>query len=448
MAVETRYALSREAHIAYQVLSDGELDLLFVPSFMSNIELSLGHSAIGSFMERLARFTRLIQFDRRGNGMSDGAGSASTLEEQLDDVSAVLDGVGSRETAMIAVNEGAALALLYAATYPERVRALVLMTPQARLVSGPGYEWALSAEQRSAAVQVVVEQWGRDSTENPWLVFGGQRPDQRAAMARYQRLAMGPGDAAAALALAGETDVRDVLGSIQCPTLVLRRQGDPFIDERHCRYVAEQVPGAHYVQLSGDGQIWIGDREEAAREIEDFLTGVRPPLPSERVLATVLFTDIVGSTELAGELGDTGWRELLEQHDALLNAEVRAHRGRVVKSLGDGALALFDGPTRALGCAVALGKLMHGLGVSIRAGLHTGECELLADEDVGGIAVHIAARISALAGPDEVLASSTVRDLSVGSPFRLESRGEQRFKGVADPWLVFAVAAESPSRQT
>jgi class 3 adenylate cyclase len=446
MSVETRYALSRGAHVAYHVLGDSDLDLLWVPSFMSNIELSLGSNSMGRFIERIARFTRLIQFDRRGNGMSDGGAGASTLEEQLDDVRAVLEAADAPNPALIAVNEGAALALLYAATYPDAVRALVLMTPQPRLVRGPGYEWALTLEERKAAIDVVVEQWGRDAPENPWLIFGGDRPEQRETMARFQRLAMGPGDAAAVLALASETDVREVLPSIQCATLVLRREGDEFIDERHSAYVAEHVPGARYVQLSGGGQVWVGDREEAAREIEDFLTGVRPAAPSERVLATVLFTDIVGSTELAGRLGDARWRRLIERHDETVRGDVASHRGRVVKSLGDGALALFDGPSRAISCALALQEHLAALDVEIRAGLHTGECELLADGDVGGIAVNIAARISALAGAGEVLVSGTVRDLTVGAPFELENRGEQELKGVQEPWRVFAVAAGGPAR--
>jgi class 3 adenylate cyclase len=439
MSVETRYAVSRGAHIAYQVFGDGELDLLSVPSFMSNIDLMGEQSAFGRFVNRIARFTRLTQFDRRGNGMSDGAPSASTLEEQLDDVSAVLDSVGAKRPAMIAVNEGAALALLYAATYPDVVRALVLMTPQARLVRGPGYEWALSVEQRNEAVRRVLELWGRDTPENPWLVFGGERPENRAAMARYQRLAMGPGDAASVLALAGETDVRDVLASIQCPALVLRREHDAFIDERHSLYVAERVRGARYVQLSGDGQVWVGDPDEAAREIEEFLTGMRPPLPSERVLATALFTDIVESTARAAELGDARWRALLERHDELLRSQVERHRGRTVKSLGDGALALFDGPSRAIECALAVRDALRDLGVSVRAGLHTGECEMLPREDVGGIAVHIAARVAALARAEEVLVSRTVRDLTVGSTFHLLDRGEQELKGVPDRWRVYAV---------
>jgi class 3 adenylate cyclase len=442
MGIETRYALSRGAHIAYQVLGDGEIDLLFVPSFVSNIDLMSSGSAMGRFVARLARFARVIQFDRRGNGMSDGAGSVSTLEDQLEDVRAVIDAAGAEQPAMIAVNEGAALALLYAASCPEDARALVLMTPQVRLVRGPGYEWGLTAEEREARVAEIVAHWGRDSPENPWLIFGGRHPEQRAAMAQFQRLAMGPGDAEATMRLAGEFDVRGVLGSIRTPTLVLRRAHDEFIDERHSRYVAEHVRDARYVTLPGDGPVWVGDRGEVTAEIEGFLTGTRPPAPSERVLATVLFTDIVGSTGLATRLGDAAWRELLVRHDALVGRSVHAHRGRVVKSLGDGALTVFDGPSRGLACAIELRERVAELGVSIRAGLHTGECEMLG-EDLGGIAVHIAARIAALAGSGEVLASGTVRDLSVGSPFAMESRGEQRLKGVADPWRIYAVVRDN-----
>jgi class 3 adenylate cyclase len=442
MDVQTRYARSGDAHIAFQTIGEGEVDLLVVPSFMSNIELGWEQPELGNFLRRSSAFARLIQFDRRGNGMSDGVAGAAPLEEQIDDVRAVLDAAGSRHPVLIAVNEGAALALLFAATHPELARALVLLSPQARLIEGLDYEWALSAEQRAAMIDTVIEHWGSASPANPWMVFGGGKDaEQRTRMARYQRLAMGPGAARAALVLAGQTDVRGVLSSIQCPTLVLRREHDLFIDARHSRYVAEHVPAARYVELSGDGQVWVGDQEEAAREIEGFVTGVRPPLASERVLATVLFTDIVSSTERAGELGDAAWRGLLERHDALVRGEVERHRGRVVKSLGDGALAIFDGPSRAIGCALAVRDGVRGLGLNIRAGLHAGECELLSGEDIGGMAVHISARIAALAGADEVLTSGTVRDLTVGSPFALADRGEYLLKGVPDRWRVFAVQA-------
>jgi class 3 adenylate cyclase len=440
MEPETRYARSGDVHIAYQVAGEGDLDVVFVPSFLSNIELSWEQPGLGAFLRGMASFSRLIQFDRRGTGMSDGASAAVPLEDQLDDVSAVIEASGAKHPALMSILEGCALTLLYAASHPELVSALVLMTPQVRMVRGPGYEWALSEEERDAWSARVVATWGTTSTDNPWTDYMAADPEARRLGTRHQRLAMGPGDAAAALAMAGKVDVTDVLGSVQCPTLVLRRADDASLNVRHSRYVAERVPGARYVELPGETQVWLGDPAGATAEIEGFLTGVRPMSRSERVLATVLFTDIVSSTEQAAELGDAGWRALLERHDSLLHGEVARHRGRVVKSLGDGALAIFDGPSRAIGCAQSLREGLRELGLRARAGLHTGECELLGDGDVGGIAVHIAARIAALAGPDEILASGTVRDLSVGSPFEMQSRGEQRLKGVADPWRVYAVS--------
>jgi class 3 adenylate cyclase len=441
MNADPRYARSAEAHLAYHVAGSGDVDLVFVPAFLSNIELSWEQPGLGDFLRRLASFTRLIQFDRRGTGMSDGPTGAVPLEDQLDDVRAVIEASEARNPALISMLEGSALAVLFAASHPELVRALVLMTPQVRMVRGPGYEWALSDEERAAQIERVVAHWGSSSPENPWTVYMGGDEEARRLGAQHQRLAMGPGDAAAAMMAAGRVDVRDALASVQCPTLVLRREDDAFMDERHSRYVAEHIPGARYVELPGDTQVWLGDPADPGREIETFLTGVRVPEPSERLLATVLFTDIVSSTERAAELGDSGWRALLERHDAIVAQEVSRHRGRVVKSLGDGALAVFDGPSRAIGCAQSICTGVRPLGLQARAGLHTGECELLADGDVGGIAVHIAARIAALAGADEVLTSRTVRDLSVGSPYELDDRGEQRLKGVAEPWHVYALRA-------
>jgi len=440
MRYETRYARSGATNIAYHVVGTGDVDVVFVPTFISNIELAWELPTLARFLRALARFARLIVFDRRGCGASDGPAGATTLEQQLDDVRAVLEATGSRHPVLLSLNEGAALSLLFAASHPEVVRALVLMDPLARLVEGDGYEWAPSVEQRAEGMRNVIAYWGREDPENPWMVFAGEGVEERRTLARYQRLAAGPGDAAAALALAGETDVREVLASVQCPTLVLRRAQDEFIDARHSRYVAERVPDARLLELPGKGPPWVQGPEETAREIEAFLTGARAPVAGERVLATVLFTDIVGSTERAAELGDAGWRALLERHDALVQSAVEHQRGRVVKSLGDGAMALFDGPSRAIGAAVAIRDGVRALGVQVRVGLHTGECELLG-EDVGGMAVHIGARIAALAGPEEVLVSGTVRDLTVGSPYRLSPRGEQRLKGIAEPWRVFAVGA-------
>jgi class 3 adenylate cyclase len=429
--VVTHYARSGSVQIAYQVAGGGPPDVLVVPRWFSNIDLDWELPPSARFLTRLASFARLIQFDRRGAGMSGGIAGATPLEEQIDDVRAVLDAAGSDQPALISIAEGSAMAVLFAASHPDLVRALVLITPTPRVVRGPGYEWAPSVEQRDAMVQAVVEHWGSSSPEQPWGGFTGQDEQRRRLLARHRRLSMTPDAAAASLAMVGELDVRDALSSVQCPTLVLHRANDWFIDERHSRYAAAHIAGARYVEVAARGQ--------TADEIEQFLTGVRRPLLSDRVLATVLFTDIIGSTERAAQLGDGGWRALLERHDTLVRAQVERYRGRFIKSLGDGILATFDGPSRAISSAIAIRDSARELNLEVRAGLHTGECELLAHDDVGGVAVHIAARISRLAGPDEVLVSSTVRDLIVGSDQTLTDRGEHQLKGIPGAWRVFAV---------
>ena len=439
---ETRYARSGDLQIAYQVVGDGPLDVVLVPSYLSNIELYWELPSYARFLERVSSFSRLIVFDRRGSGMSDGIAGATPLEEQIDDVQAVIDAVGSEHPVLTTLLEGCGLTALFAASHPDLVRALVLVSPQPRLVAGPGYEWAPSAEQRAALVRDIVESWGTDSPANPLAVLVGGRDERlRRLMARLQRLAMSPAAAAASLAMIGETDVRDVLPSVQCPTLVLRPEHETYLDARHSRYVAEHIPNARYAEVPGEGPFWLGEEDAVADEIQHFLTGVRRPVVSDRVLATVLFTDIVGSTERAAELGDGAWRALLERHDGLVREEVERHRGRFVKSLGDGALAVFDGPSRAISSATAIRDGVRDLDLEIRAGLHTGECELLPGDDVGGLAVHIGARVSGLAAPGEVLVSSTVRDLIVGSGQTLTDRGEHDLKGVPGPWRIFAVEA-------
>jgi class 3 adenylate cyclase len=435
----TRYARSGDLQIAYQVVGEGPLDIVMVPTYLSNIEMYWDLPFVSRFYERLSSFSRLILFDRRGCGMSDGIAGATPLEQQIDDVHAVVSAVGCAHPVLASSLEGCGLAALYAASHPDLVRALVLISPQARLVAGAGYEWAPSVEQRALIVEAIVESWGQDSPGNPFAALIGESQRLRGSWARLQRFAMSPGAAAESLAMIGETDVRDVLGSVQCPTLVLRQQHDPYLDERHSRYVAEHISDARYVQVAGDRMLWF-DREDAvADEIQQFLTGVRRSVVSDRVLATVLFTDIVGSTERAAELGDGAWRSLLERHDRIVRDELEHHRGRFVKSLGDGALAVFDGPSRAISAAVAIRDRVRDLDLETRAGLHTGECELLADDDMGGIAVHIGARVSALARPGEVLVSSTVRDLIVGSGRTLTDRGDHDLKGVPGPWRIFAV---------
>jgi class 3 adenylate cyclase len=435
---QTRYARSGELRIAYQVVGEGPLDIVFVPAFLSNIEIAWEMPGVAGFLHRLAAFARLIVFDRRGTGMSDGLAGASPLEEQVDDVRAVMAAAGSAQPALLSAAEGSGLAAMFAASHPAAARALVMLSPLARLVSAPGYEWAPSREERDAMVERLVERWGTSSGEQPWAMSAGADPAFWQILGRYQRLSMTPAAAAAVLTAIGDMDVRELLPSIQCPTLVVRRADDPDFHERHSRYVAEHVPGAEYVELRPVSS-WLGLDDELADEVQQFLTGVRPAVVSDRVLATVLFTDIAGSTMRAAELGDRRWRALLERHDRLVREEVDRQRGRFVKSLGDGALAVFDGPSRAISSATAIRDRARDLGLEIRAGLHTGECELLADDDVGGLAVHIGARISGLAGPSEVLVSSTVRDLIVGSGQALTDRGEHALKGVPGPWRIYAV---------
>jgi class 3 adenylate cyclase len=430
MELVTRYARSGGSQIAYQVAGEGPLDVLVIPRWFSNIELDWEIPPTARWLGRLASFARLIQFDRRGAGMSGGIPGATQLEDQIDDVRAVLEAAGSKQPALVSIAEGCALAVLFAASHPDLTRALVLITPTPRTVRGPGYEWARTADDRDAWAQRVVEHWGTPSREQPFA-FVGEDDERRRLLARHQRLSMPPDAAAASLAMVGALDVRDALPSVQCPTLVVHRRNDAFIDERHSSYVAAHIPGARYVEVEPHGR--------ATDEIEQFLTGIRRPQLSDRVLATVLFTDIVGSTDRAAELGDHRWRALLEQHDVLVREQVERYRGSFVKSLGDGVLATFDGPSRAISSAVSIRDAVAELGLQIRAGLHTGECERLANDDIGGLAVHIGSRISSLAEPGEVLVSSTVRDLVVGSDRVLADRGEHELKGIPGSWRLFAV---------
>lgn len=442
MAPETRYVRSGDAHIAYATVGDGPLDLLFVPSWISHIELLWEEPRVARFLERLASFSRVILFDRRGSGLSDGKGGASSIDEQVEDVHAVLDAVGAEQAAVFAMTEGAAMAAVFAATHPHLTRALVLYAPMVCAVRSDGYEWQDDPEVREARVKGRLVQWGTGAQVELFAPSHAGDAGLREWFARLERYATGPSGAAAHVDMVGQIDVRRALPTIQCPTLVMHRRDDDVFDVRNARYVAEHVPGARFVELEGrDNLIAVGDTDAALAEIEQFLTGTRRPVVSDRVLATVLFTDIVDSTGHAARLGDRSWRELLQRHDELMRAEVARHRGRMVKSLGDGALAVFDAPSRAIGTAIAVRDRVRGLGLHVRAGLHTGECELLGDDDVGGLAVHIGARVTGEAGPGEVLVSSTVRDLVVGSGIGLQERGERELRGVPGAWRIFAVEA-------
>jgi class 3 adenylate cyclase len=435
-----RYARSGDLHIAYAVEGDGPIDIVWVPPWISQVEYLWAEPSLERFGKRLTRFARLITFDRRGSGLSDPFFGAPTLEEQMDDVLAVMDAAGSERAAICGTLEGGPMAALFAATHPDRTTALVMYATFARATWAPDYEWAWSAEDRNREMDASVEHWGQG------LIASGVAPSMRDDPSfiewagRLERLAASPGTIRRIFDLIGEFDVRDVLPSIRVPTLVMHRRDDSFIKVEHSRYIASKVPGARYVELEGEENMFsIGDSEAIIGEVEEFLTGTRHEREPDRMLATVLFTDICDSTRRAAEMGDTGWRFLLERHDALFRQALERHRGREVKRTGDGFLATFDGPARAIRCAASVAEAMGSLGLQIRAGLHTGELEVM-DGDLGGLAVHIASRVMSAAEPNEVLVSGTVKDLVVGSGIEFEDRGERELRGVPGEWRLYAVS--------
>lgn len=439
MAPETRYARSGEVHIAYQVTGEGPIDLVWVPGWISNIDHYWTEPTVARYFNRIASFSRLILFDRRGTGVSDPVPRAPTLEEQMDDVVAVMEAAGSKQAAVYAQLEGGAMAALFAATHPERTRALVLYEAMPRMSWAPDYDWALTDEGRR---RWLGAGWGDGSRILTLAPSAGANPRMREWFARLERLAASPSTAAKLVMMNAQVDVRAVLPSIQAPTLVLHRAQDAFVDKRHSLYLAQHIPGARLVEVPGSEVVTFGvDDDRLLDEVEEFLTGARRSADSERVLATVMFSDIVDSTRRAAELGDRRWRQLLEMLASAVGAELRRFRGRAVKTLGDGFLATFDGPARAIAAAVAVRDLARSdFELDLRTALHTGEVEVMG-QDVGGIAVHIGARILGCADPGEVVVSGTVKDLVVGSGIEFEDRGERELRGVPGQWRLFAVAA-------
>jgi len=437
---ETRYAKSGDVNIAYQVVGDGPLDLVYVPGWVSNVELMWDEPGYVRLLRRLASFSRLVVFDKRGTGLSDRVPNdhLPTLEQRMDDVRAVMDAVGSARAALLGHSEGANMAALFAATYPQRASALVLLGAFAKRIRSADYPWAPTAEERLALADQVEREWGKlDLTDMAPSMEGDER--FWAHLAAYSRRSASPAAAAALLRMNSQIDIRGILAAIRVPTLVLHRSGDRDAKVEEGRYIADRIPGARFVELPGeDHLIWAGEQEALLAEVEEFLTGVRPGPEHDRVLATVLFTDVVGSTERAAELGDRPWRWLLEQHHAAVRRELERWRGREVDTAGDGFLATFDGPARAIRCACAISDAVRPLGLEIRAGLHTGEVELVG-EGVAGIAVHTGARVAAAADAGEVLVSSTVKDLVAGSGIEFEERGEHELKGIPGTWRLYAV---------
>jgi class 3 adenylate cyclase len=436
---KTRYVKSGEVHIAYQVLGDGPIDLLWVPGFVSHLEYDWEHPRPARFFRRLASFSRLIRFDKRGTGLSDRV-AIPTLEERMDDVRAVLDATGSSRAALIGVSEGGPMSLLYAATYPERMSALVLYGSYARRAWAPDHPFGVTSERMRGILETFEKDWGASVAMEIWSPSMSGDEAYKQWRATYLRLAASPGAAISVMRMNMEIDARHVLPAIGVPTLVLHRTGDRLTPVDQARHMAKHIRGAKLAELPGEDHTpWVGNTDALLDEIEEFLTGIRHGPEPDRILATVLFTDIVGSTKRAVELGDRDWRELLEQHHAIVRKQLARFRGREVNTAGDGFLATFDGPGRAIRCAVSICREVRSLGIDVRAGLHSGECQVEGSK-VEGIAVHIGSRVAGTAKPGEVLVSSTVKDLVVGSGIAFEDRGMHALKGVPGEWHLFAVA--------
>ena len=438
------YTTSDGYEIAYTTEGSGPPDILYLGNQVSCLEALLDEPMRSRLMEPLAEIGRMITFDRRGIGLSEHSPGAVPIEDQMADVLAVLDAAASHRVAVVGWGDGAMMATMFAASHPQRVSHLILFHGQVRITKAKGYEWAMSeGERRARLIEPVLSDWGRGRLATQllapvWAAQDGSLVEDAAA--RFQRLTGTPGEVRAHLEAVGRMDVREILPQVQAPTLVLHRPEAAMFDSRHGAYLAEHIPGAELRALPGRDTMIMADGVEATVEATTaFITGTeRRPDPT-RALSTVAFTDIVGSTEKAAELGDGAWRELLARHDELSRQIVRSQDGRAIKSTGDGFLATFDGPARAVRAASALTTDIRELGIELRAGVHTGEVEIL-DDDVAGIAVHIGARISALAGPGEVLTSSTVRDLVVGSGIEFEDQGTRELKGVPGDWQLCRVA--------
>jgi pimeloyl-ACP methyl ester carboxylesterase len=439
-APQTRYARSSgDIQIAYQTFGEGEIDLVYVTGFVGSVEALWEEPATIPFVERLGSFARVVAFDKRGQGMSDRPPDPPTLEQTMDDILAVMDAAGIERAALFGISEGGPASILFAATYPDRVSALVLFGTYPRMVANDDYPIGASPEDLDRFEEIAIRQWGGPVMTHSFAPSIADDPQFRESWGRFLRRGSSPRDAVNLIRLYRHIDVRDVLSTISVPTLVVHRTGDLIAPIEGGRYIAARIPGARFVELPGVDHLMVVDPDQILDEVEEFLTGQRHAQVDDRVLATVLFTDIVSSTERAAQLGDRRWGELVARHDELMQREVDRHRGRLIKTLGDGVLATFDGPARAIRAAQIAARATRDLGIDVRAGLHTGEVELRGD-DIAGMAVNIGARVAALAGAGEVLVSSTVKDLVVGSGIEFAERGEHRLKGVPGEWRLYAVA--------
>src|SRR6516164_45645 len=441
---ETRYALSGDVHIAYQVVGDGPFDLVFVPGFVTHMELQWVLPGFSEFLIEVGGFSRLIRFDKRGTGMSDPVSGAPNLETRMDDVRAVMDAVGSRRAAFYGLSEGAAMSILFAATYPERTAALVIRSCSPRTMWAPDFPWGRREEAYRREVDQALRVFAaRAEARKAVRALGMQTEEEVEAFVDYVRYGVSPGMLDALYRMNKEIDIRQVLPAVGVPTLVMHGSEDQVVPVEAGAYTAQRIRSARFMQMPGVGHMTLRPYPRLQDDIERFLTDVWQAggwedAEPDRMLATVLFTDIVESTAKAFELGDRRWRDLLERHHTLVRRELLRYRGREINTAGDGFLAAFDGPARAIRCACAIVEGVRDLGLSVRAGLHTGECEMVGG-NIAGIAVHTGARVAALAGADEVLVSSTVRDLVAGSGIQFSDRGAHALKGIPGEWRLFAV---------
>lgn len=440
---ELRYTTSDEVSIAYQVCPQNGPDLVYVSGWVSNLALLWDDAYQRSFVERLSSFSRLIAFDKRGVGLSDRVSIAElpTLEQRMDDVRAVLDAAESESAYVFGHSEGSVMSALFAATFPERTSGLILFGAYASRIPSAEYPWAPDPVERQASLETIKSRWPDRAMIEELAPSMIGNDDFVRSMQRYFRSAASPNAASALLAMNTQSDIRDILSSISVPTLLIHNIDDGDAAIEGARFIADTIPGARLVELdSADHIPWTENADVILSEIEQFVTGTKHEPVLDRVLATVLFTDIVDSTAKASAMGDAKWSKLIGSHNEMSSELVERHRGRVIKSTGDGILATFDGPARGVRCAQAITERVHHLGINIRAGLHTGEIEVL-DDDIRGIGVHIASRVEASAGPDEVVVSRTVRDLVSGSGIEFRSRGLSQLKGVPGDWELFTVSA-------
>lgn len=441
-ASEIDYARNGEVAIAYQTVGEGPLDLAVIGGFVGNLEILWESPPAARFLDRLASFSRVILWDKREQGLSDRLGQPPTLEQGMEDLLCVLDRVGSARPALVGVSEGGPMALLFAASFPDRVTSLVLYGTYAKMTQSEDYPEGLPRKVLDRFLDWVQEDWGSPAALATWApsVAGDEEAERH--WRRLVRSGTSPAAATALIRMYYDIDVRPALSAVTAPALVLHHSGDRVVPAPMGRALARDLPEARYVELEGEDHLpWTQNADELLDEIEEFVTGTRRERAPERILATIMFTDIVGSTERAAGAGDREWRRLLERHDELVRRELSRYRGREIKQLGDGFLAAFDGPARAVECAAAITRRVGSLGIEVRAGVHTGECEVR-NGDLAGMAVHIGARVGACAGSGEVLVSGTVKDLVVGSELRFEDRGTRELKGVPGEWHLYALAAQ------